>query len=380
MGVPAGPLAGLRVVELAGIGPAPYAALLLAELGADVVRIDRPPSAPGALVGVTGLDRSRPSVAVDLKHPDGPEVVARLTDGADVFLEGFRPGVAERLGLGPDVLCARNPRLIYGRMTGWGQDGPWAPRAGHDIAYAAVTGALHLVGPPSHPTIPVNVLADMGGGTLFLLVGVLAALQARHTTGEGQVVDAAMVDGAASLVTMIYGMLNAGIWRDERGVNLLDGGAPFYDTYPCADGKFLAVGCLEPQFYAQFQRIAGVELEGGEYDEEHWPAHRETIAAALATRTRDEWAALFDGTDACVAPVLSLAEAPHHRHLQARGTFVDTPTGPVPRVAPRFSATPGLDPTPGRSAGADTTAYLTTHGFTQAEVEAFLGSGAIAQG
>jgi alpha-methylacyl-CoA racemase len=373
-----GPLAGLRVVELAGIGPGPYAALLLAELGADVVRIDRVSTGSGG-VGVTGLDRSRPSVAVDLKHPDGPEVVRRLVDGADVLIEGLRPGVTERLGLGPEELLARNPRLVYGRMTGWGQDGPWAPRAGHDINYAAITGALHLCGPAERPIPPVNVLADFGGGSLFLVVGILAALQSRATTGVGQVVDAAMVDGAASIVTMIYGMLNAGVWQDRREANLLDGAAPFYGTYPCADGRFMSVGCLEPPFHAQFTALLGVELEGDQYDVARWPSHREAIAARFLTRTRDEWAEVFEGTDACVAPVLSLVEAPGHPHLAARGTFTETAEGVLPRIAPRFSRTPGPDPTPARAPGADTTAYLLAHGFDAGEVDALLAGGAVAQ-
>ncbi len=374
-----GPLAGLRVVELAGIGPTPFAALILAELGADVVRVDRP-GGGGPIAAITGgLNRSRPSIAVDLKHPDGLAVVRRLVDGADILIEGLRPGVTERLGLGPEDCRARNPRLIYGRMTGWGQDGPLAGAAGHDITYAAITGALHLVGGPDRPRPPVNVLADFGGGTLYLLVGLLAALQARERTGRGQVVDAAMVDGAASLVTMVYGMLGAGMWRDERAANLLDGGAPFYDTYACADGRFVAVGALEPQFYAALLHGLGLTFAEAQYDTDAWPAHRAAIAAAFATRTRAEWAERFEGTEACVAPVLGLTEAPSHPHLRARGTFVDTPTGPVPRVAPRFSDTPARDPGPERAPGADTSDYLLAHGFARAELAALLASGAVAQ-
>ena len=374
-----GPLAGLRVVELAGIGPAPLAALLLAELGADVVRIDRP-GGGGPIAAVTaGLNRSRPSIAVDLKSPDGLATVRRLVDDADVLIEGLRPGVTERLGLGPEECLVRNPRLVYGRMTGWGQDGPLASAAGHDITYAAITGALHLVGGPDKPRPPANVLADFGGGTLYLLVGVLAALHARERTGRGQVVDAAMVDGSASLITMVYGMFGAGLWRDERSANLLDGGAPFYDTYRCADGRFVAVGALEPQFYAALLAGLGLTFTEDQYDTAAWPAHRQAIAAAFATRTRDEWADHFEGTDACVAPVLGLTEAPHHPHLVARGTFADTPTGPMPRVAPRFSETPGRDPGPEPAPGADTTAYLLAHGFDRAEVDALLAAGAVVQ-
>jgi alpha-methylacyl-CoA racemase len=374
-----GPLEGVRVVELAGIGPAPFAALLLAELGADVVRIERPGGASALDASGIGLNRSRPNVAVDLKSAEGIAVVQRLVDAADVLVEGLRPGVTERLGLGPRECLERNPRLVYGRMTGWGQDGPWAQRVGHDITYAAVTGALHLVGERERPVPPVNVLADFGGGSLYLVMGVLAALHARTRTGRGQVVDAAMVDGAASLITMVYGMFNAGLWQDERKANLIDGGAPFYDTYECADGKFVAVGALEPQFYAALLDGLGLSLEEPQYDVRSWPSHREAIAKAFATRTRDQWAAAFEGTDACVAPVLSLAEAPHHPHLAARGTFAELDGHPVPRVAPRFSDTPGHEPTAEPAVGADTTAYLCSHGFTREEVDALLASGAVVQ-
>lgn len=373
-----GPLTGLTVVELAGIGPAPFAAMILADLGADVVRVDRP-GGNTPLSVAAGLGRSRPSIAVDLKHPDGLATVRRLIDGADILVEGLRPGVTERLGLGPQECLARNPRLIYGRMTGWGQTGPLAHRAGHDITYAALTGALHLMGPPEKPMAPVNVLADFGGGALYLLVGLLAAVHAREGTGSGQVVDAAMVDGAASLVTLFYGMYAAGLWQDERGVNLLDGGAPFYDTYECADGKFVAVGALEPQFYAELLDGLGLDLEVPQYDPAGFAAQREAFSAAFRSRTRDAWAARFAGTDACVAPVLSLAEAPSHPHISARGTFADVGGHAVPRVAPRFSATPAPDPGREPAVGGDTTAYLLGHGFTEAEVSGLLRSGAVVQ-
>ena len=374
-----GPLAGVRVVELAGIGPAPFAALLLAELGADVVRIDRPGGGGLLALASDGLRRSRPSVAVDLKSDAGREVVLRLLDDTDVLVEGMRPGVLERLGLGPDVCLERNPRLVVGRMTGWGQTGPWAEMAGHDIGYASITGALHLVGTADKPMPPVNVLADFGGGTFPLVIGILSALHARQTTGRGQVIDAAMVDGAASLVTMLFGMFNAGMWQDRRAVNLLDGGAPFYDTYACADGKHVSVGALEPQFYALLLEGLGLAFEEGQYDVAAWPRHREAFAAAFATRPRDEWAEQFSGTDACVAPVLGLGEAPDHPHLRARGVFAEVDGKTVPRVAPRFSDTPALDPGPERAPGADTSAYLLTHGFTPAEVDGLLAEGAIAQ-
>lgn len=375
-----GPLAGLTVVELAGIGPAPYAAMLLAELGADVVRIDRPPAHGTPQVGLAGLDRSRPSVAVDLKTDEGVEVVRRLADAADVFIEGLRPGVTERLGLGPEVLLPRNPRLVYGRMTGWGQDGLLARRAGHDITYAAISGALHVSGPADQPMPPANLVADFGGGSLFLVMGVLAALHARERTGAGQVVDAAMVDGAASLTSMLHGMLAAGQWVDARRANVIDGGRPYYDTYACADGGHMAVGCLEPQFYEEFVRLLEVELVGGQDDREHWEQHRAAIAARFLTRSRAEWTAIFTDTDACVAPVLALSEVADHPHHRARDTFVDLGDGHrMPRVAPRFSATPPGEPTPGRAPGADTTAYLLEKGFDPEQVSDLLTAGVLHQ-
>jgi len=374
-----GPLAGIRVVELGGIGPTPFAGMYLAELGADVVRVDRPGETnPLALAG--GLRRSRPSIAVDLKAEAGRRVVQRLVDDADVLVEGYRPGVAERLGLGPDECLARNPRLVHARMTGWGQTGPWAQRAGHDITYAAVSGTLHALGPADRPVAPVPVLGDFAGGSMYLVVGVLAALIARATTGRGQVVDAAMVDGAAHLFTMVHGLLGAGAWRDEREANLLDGGAPFYAVYECADGGFVAVGALEPPFWAQLVAGLGVEGLGEQYDTATWPTQREAFTAAFRTRTRDEWAAHFEATDACVAPVLSLAEAPHHPHLAARRTFVADAHGhPVPRTGPRLSATPALEPGPEPAPGADTTACLLARGFTEAEVIELVASGAVVQ-
>jgi len=379
---PTGPLTGLRVVELAGLGPAPYACMLLAELGADVVRIDRP-GAASLIVDPEkdALNRSRPSVAVDLKSPGGRDVLLRLLDDADVLVEGLRPGVLERLGIGPDEVLGRNPRLVYARMTGWGQDGPLAERAGHDINYLGLTGALHAIGTADKPVAPLNIGADFGGGSMFLLVGILAALFERQTSGRGQVVDAAMVDGASSLVTMIYGLLGAGLWRDRRQANLLDGGAPFYDTYACADGRHVAVGALEPQFYVAFLEGLGLTgaLPGGQYDLAHWPEHRRRFAEAFATRTRDEWADAFAGTDACVTPVLGLREAPVHPHLAARGTFVEQDGASLPGPAPRFSRTPGAVRGPARRPGADTTAVLTDWGFTADEVRALLTSGAVAE-
>lgn len=374
-----GPLDGIRVIELGGIGPTPFAGLMLAELGADVVRIDRP-GERNPLALAAGLRRSRPSIAVDLKSSAGSDVVKRLVDGADVLVEGFRPGVAERLGLGPEECLARNPRLVHARMTGWGQTGPWAQRAGHDITYAAVSGTLHALGPAARPVTPVPVIGDFAGGSMYLVVGVLAALIARGTTGRGQVVDAAMVDGAAHLLTMVHGLLGAGAWRDEREANLLDGGAPFYAVYECADGKFVAVGALEPEFWAELVTGLGVDVPGEQYDPDTWEGQRSAFAAAFRTRSRDEWAEHFEGTDACVAPVLSLREAPTHPHAVGRGSFVTDVNGhPVPRPTPRLSDTPLRDPGPEPVPGADTRAYLLAHGFGADEVEALITSGAVVQ-
>ncbi|KAF3468613.1 CaiB/BaiF CoA-transferase family protein [Streptomyces sp. Tu 3180] len=352
-----GPLTGVRVVELAGIGPGPFAAMLLADLGADVVRVDRP-GGPGlgieAAYDVT--NRNKRSVIVDLKAPDGAARVLDLAERADVLVEGYRPGVAERLGVGPEDCHARNPRLVYGRMTGWGQQGPLADRAGHDIAYLALTGTLGMIGDPDRPpAVPANLLGDYAGGSLYLVVGVLAALHHARATGTGQVVDAAIVDGAAHLSAMIHGMLAAGGWQDRRGANLLDGGCPYYGTYETADGRHMAVGALEPRFYAEFLRLLGVEDQAGAHtDVTRWAELREQVAARFKSRTRDEWTAVFEGSDACVAPVLSLREAPHHPHLAARSTFTDHGGITQPAPAPRFSATPATVRTGPARPGADT--------------------------
>ncbi|MEU8591667.1 CaiB/BaiF CoA-transferase family protein [Streptomyces sp. NPDC048664] len=338
-----GPLTGVRVVELAGIGPGPFAAMLLADLGADVVRVDRP---GGAALGIDpALDvtnRNKRSVVLDLKSEDGRARVLDLAERADILIEGYRPGVAERLGVGPEACHARNPRLVYGRMTGWGQDGPLAPRAGHDIAYIAVTGALGMIGAPdAPPAIPANLLGDYAGGSLYLVVGVLAALHHARATGAGQVVDAAIVDGTAHLASMVHGMLAAGRWQDRRGANLLDGGSPFYGVYETADGRYMAVGALEERFYDEFTALLGVADEiPARADLARWDELREAIAVRFKTRTRDEWTAVFEDSDACVAPVLSLREAPAHPHLAARGTFTDHGGVTQPAPAPRFSATP----------------------------------------
>ncbi len=340
----AGPLHGFRVIELAGLGPAPYACMLLAEAGADVLRIDRPkaqahPSGGGSDL----LARSRPSVGMDLKRPEAVSLVLDLCARADALVEGFRPGVAERLGLGPEDCWARNVRLVYGRMTGWGQEGPLAPRAGHDIDYIALAGALWPIGREGgSPVPPLNLVGDFGGGGLLLAFGVVAALLETQRSGIGQVVDAAMVDGAASLTTMLHGMWLGGSWLPQRGVNLLDTGAPFYEVYETSDGGYVAVGAIEPQFYAALLEGLGLSDEdvGTQFDRDRWPATKARFAELFATRTRAEWTAQFEGRDACVAPVLAPWEAADHPHNQARSTFVTVDGHPQPGAAPRFSRTP----------------------------------------
>ncbi|MFC9465749.1 CaiB/BaiF CoA transferase family protein [Streptomyces coelicoflavus] len=356
-----GPLSGVRVVELAGIGPGPFAAMLLADLGADVVRVDRP-GGPGLGIDPARdvTNRNKRSVVVDLKAPDGPARVLDLAERADVLIEGYRPGVAERLGVGPGDCHARNPRLVYGRMTGWGQQGPLAQHAGHDIGYIALTGTLGMIGAPGEPpAVPANLLGDYAGGSLYLVVGILAALHHARATGTGQVVDAAIVDGTAHLSSMIHGMLAAGSWQDRRGANLLDGGCPFYGTYETADGRHMAVGALEPRFYAEFMRLLGLpDLAPARDDVSRWPELRAAVAARFKTRTRDEWTAVFTDSDACTAPVLSLREAPHHPHLAARATFTDHDGITQPAPAPRFSATPTAVRTGPALPGADTEAVV----------------------
>ncbi|MFB6672436.1 CaiB/BaiF CoA transferase family protein [Streptomyces sp. NPDC056390] len=340
-----GPLRGLRVIELAGIGPGPHAAMQLADLGAEVVRVER----PGSPAEGDATLRGRRRVRIDLRAPGGADSVLDLIEHADILIEGFRPGVTERLGLGPDDCLRRNPRLVDARVTGWGQAGPLAPRAGHDINYIALTGALHAVGRAGErPVPPLNLVGDFGGGSMLLVVGVLAALCERSHSGAEQVVDAAMVDGTSLLSQMIWSMRGQGSWSDERGTNVLDGGAPFYDTYACADGRYVAVGAIEPQFYAQLLTGLGLSAENlpAQRDRTGWPQLRETFAAAFATRTRDEWAAVFSGTDACVSPVLAFAEATTHPHAARREAFVEIDGVVQPAPAPRFSRSRPGTPTP----------------------------------
>ncbi|MGI5479695.1 CaiB/BaiF CoA transferase family protein [Streptomyces lavendofoliae] len=357
-GTAEGPLAGVRVVELAGIGPGPFAAMLLGDLGADVVRVDRPGGAGLAIDPDFDLtNRNKRSVLVDLKADGGAERVLDLVERADVLIEGYRPGVAERLGIGPEPCLARNPALVYGRMTGWGQDGPLAHRAGHDIGYIAVTGTLSMIGKAGEPpAVPANLVGDYAGGSLYLVVGILAALHhARGEGGGGQVVDAAITDGAAHLATMIHAMMAAGAWQDRRGANLLDGGCPFYGTYETADGRYMAVGALEQRFYDEFTTLLGLPGTAPSRDDlDRWGELRAAVAARFRSRTRDEWTAVFEGSDACVAPVLSLREAPGHPHLAARATFTDHGGITQPAPAPRFSATPGAVTRPPARPGADT--------------------------
>ncbi|WP_101046829.1 CaiB/BaiF CoA transferase family protein [Macromonas nakdongensis] len=373
-----GPLAGLTVVEMAGLGPAPFTGMLLADLGATVVRIDRPAGPPSdhpldTLLRNDGIvDRGRQSIALNLKDPRATEVVLRLVAQADVLIEGYRPGVMEKLGLGPQPCLARNPRLVYGRMTGWGQDGPLAPSAGHDINYIALSGALHGIGPRERPAVPLNLIGDYGGGGMLLMVGVLAALQHAARHGVGQVVDAAMTDGSALLLAAQHGFMAKGHWHDRRESNFLDGAAHFYGTYTCADGKHVAVGAIEPAFYRQLLTLAG--LDDPAFDDQWnagaWPHLRQQLERVFRQRSRDEWAALFEGSDACVTPVLSLQEAATHPHNRARATFVGTPQGVQPAPAPRFDRTPTALPAAAPEIGSATLPWLAQLGYAADDIQA----------
>jgi alpha-methylacyl-CoA racemase len=380
-----GPLSSLTVVELAGIGPGPFACMVLADAGARVIRVDRPLAggvADGLFRNDGFVDRGRQSVALDLKQPAGVQAVLRLIERADVLIEGFRPGVTERMGLGPEVCLARNPRLVYGRMTGWGQHGPYAKMAGHDINYVGLSGALHAMGPEDRPPPPpLNLVGDYGGGGMLLAFGVVAAIVAATAAGRGQVIDAAMSDGAALLMAPIYGMAAKGYWRDQRGANFLDGSAHFYGTYQCADGKFVAVGAIEPQFYRCLLDICGVDDPAfkDQWRADAWPGLREKLAAVFRSKTRAEWAARFDGTDACVTPVLSMDEAPLHPHNVARATFAMTEAGAQPVPGPRFGANESTLPQPAPAAGRDTRAILREFGYETGAIEDLLRSGAAYQ-
>lgn len=386
----AGPLTGIKIIEIGGLGPAPFCAMVLADLGAEILRVERPGKTSSAesvavyedLAKWDLLSRGRLSAGVDLKHPDGVALVSRLAAGADAFIEGFRPGVAERLGIGPDVLCAANPRLVYGRMTGWGQSGPMAARAGHDIDYLALAGVLAHIGRADQPpTPPLNLVADFGGGGLLLALGICAALVERATSDQGQVVDAAMIDGAALLMAPLFGAHATGYWSDDRGTNLLDSGAPFYDCYRCSDGGFVAVGAMEPGFWNVL--LIGLDLHDDltlpdQNDQSRWPELRQRLTERFLTRTRDEWATIFEGADACVAPVLTMGEAPSHPHHVARGTFAEVNGVVQPAPAPRFSRTPATLSRPPQLAGANTEEVLAAWGIDDAERQRLRDSGAIA--
>ena len=377
-----GPLAGLKVIEMAGIGPAPFAVTLLADAGMEVIRIERSSGSTSPVGAVNPAQdpmlRGRRCIALDLKNPRGTEVVLRLLEQADALVEGFRPGVMERLGLGPELCMARKPSLVYGRMTGWGQTGPLSQEAGHDINYIALSGALHAIGLPDRPILPLNLVGDFGGGGTLLAFGVTSALVSAMRTGRGHVVDAAMSDGAALLMAPFYAKLAAGTWRDERGANVLDGAAPHYGVYLCADGKFVAVGPLEPQFYASFLsrlELADDPLFARRAEPEMWPALRERLEQVFLCRPRDEWCSLFEGCDACVAPVLSMSEAPLHPHNQARETFMNAGGAWVPGPAPRFgSAERQMPAAPMRDSGA-TDELLHLAGYSITDIGRLRGDG-----
>jgi alpha-methylacyl-CoA racemase len=371
-----GPLSGIRVVEFAGIGPGPFAAMLLSDMGADVIRIDRKGGRTPHRTEITY--RGRKAVALDMKKPEAVEAALRLVEEADALIEGFRPGVMERLGAGPDICLARNPKLVYGRMTGWGQTGPLANAAGHDINYIALTGALHAIGSANgKPVPPLNLVGDFGGGAMYMVFGLLCGLLEAQKSGKGQVVDCAMTDGAASLMAMFYGMTAMGMWADRRGANMLDGGAHFYDAYETRDGKFVAIGSIEPQFYKELLEKTGIAdpAFGAQMDRNGWPALKEKLAAVIKTKTRDEWDAIMLGSDVCYAPVLTIAEAPKHPHNVARKTFVEVDGIVQPAPAPRFSRTePQIRSGP---QGADNDAALSAWGFSKDEIAALSAAGAI---
>ena len=370
-----GPLAGMRIVEFAGIGPAPLCAMILADMGATVLRLDRPePSGLGLdrPAAFNLANRSRHSAIVDLKTPSGIETALALVEKADALIEGFRPGTMERLGLGPDVCLARNPRVVYGRITGWGQDGPLAKAAGHDLNYLALTGALDCIGRKGEPpTPPLNLVADYGGGALYLAVGILAALLEARQSGKGQVVDTAMVDGVGSLMTPLFGLQASGSHVGERGTNFLDSGAPYYEVYECADGRFASVAPIEAKFRDVLFRVVGIGAEWVALadDEKNWPELKKRLAERFRTRTRDEWTALLEGTDACFAPVLTTAEAPHHPHLRARSAFVEVAGIVQPAPAPRFSRTPSAKPTPPEEPGQSTESALAEWGIDTKRIQ-----------
>lgn len=378
-----GPLKGLRVIEMVGLGAAPFCAMMLADMGAEVIRIDRKRKPSVAVFAMLDtrfdvLARGRRSIAIDLKNPGGAAAVLGLVAAADALIEGYRPGVMERLGLGPDVCLKRNPKLIYGRMTGWGQAGPLAQAAGHDINYIALSGALHAMGRADDPPAPpLNLVGDFGGGAMMLAFGVVCALLEARTSGKGQVVDAAMSDGAALLTAMIYGFKGFGAWSNRRGANLLDGGAHFYGSYICADGKFVAIGAIEPQFYERLLQLCAIDDPAFHHqmDARRWPELKSRLAEIFKTRTRDQWCELLAGTEACFAPVLDLDEAPAHPHNRARQTFIELDGVTQPAPAPRFSRTPAEVARPPAAAGQHTEEVLADWGYNQDEISAMKSAG-----
>ncbi len=380
-----GPLEGIRIVEFAGLGPAPFCAMLLADLGAGIVRIDRRQALAGRIdhdPRTQVMNRGRRSIAVDLKNPAGRDAVLRLIDRAEALIEGYRPGVMERLGLGPDVCMERNARLVYGRMTGWGQEGPLASAPGHDINYIALTGALHAIGREGGPpTPPLNLVGDFGGGA-YLAMGILAALLEARTSGRGQVVDAAMIDAAASMMAYVFGFRAAGAWVDARGRNYLDTGAPFYDAYETGDGRWIAIGSVEAKFWERTWRLLGLDVERmpPQHDRDAWAGTKETVAAAVRRKTRDEWMRIFDGEEVCVAPVLSLSEVADHPHIAARGTVADVDGVVQPAPAPRFSRTGAEIGGPPPARGEHSDEVLRDWGFDESEISALKESGAVLQG
>lgn len=381
------PLEGIKVIEMAGMGPCPFAGMVLADLGAEVWRVDRLSSVP-TTYEVEERQRQDPfgrgkrSLAIDLKDEEAAEVVMRMAAGADILIEGFRPKVMERLGLGPRELMARNPRLIYGRMTGFGQDGPWSAMAGHDIDYIALSGMLASIGPKAGPSIPLNLVGDFGGGAMVLIFGILAAMVARNTTGLGQVIDASMVEGTTLLGTMIYGLYASGEWVDQRESNLLDGGVPFYSVYETSDGGHLAVGALEPQFYKQLIELMSLSDDlalADQYNSASWPGMRDRFTQKFAESTLEHWTKLFEGTDACVAPVLGLAQAPLHAHNQARGTFISVEGVLQPRPSPRFSSSPDVETIVGGVSGRESVEILESVGYSRADVDQLVERGVVYQ-
>ena len=380
-----GPLQGIRVIELQGIGPGPFCGMMLSDMGAEVIRIDRAGNVSGVASDGPPIDvlaRGRSSIGVDLKNPEGVEVVLRLIETADALIEGFRPGVMERLGLGPDECFARNPKLVFGRMTGWGQEGPYAMAAGHDINYIALAGALEPIGRQGEaPVPPLNLVGDFGGGGMLLAFGVVCAVVEAQRSGKGQVVDAAMVDGAASLMAMFHSMRALGVWNDERGTNLLDTGSHFYDVYECADGRYISIGSIEPQFYSELLRLTGLEQDDGfaaQMDRTSWPDLKKRIGAVFMTKTRDDWCEIMEATDVCFAPVLTLAEAPEHPHNQHRGVFTEIAGVTQPNPSPRFSRTKEMIQGPPANPGEHTDQVLSSAGYDPDDISKLRDVGAVA--